>query len=388
MRILYIIPSPYIDFRQNTGYGRHIRETVSELSLLGYEVKVLSNAINANVEPGTEQNISRKSSIKTFIKALLPRIVWETIRDYSLLKLNSGFSRLIADTVNTWKPDVIYERTCYLGAAILNKKDVTVPWIMEVNAPFVEERQKISGRSLLTTQASRWEIEKYKRADHVFCVSSILKAFLAGEYDVAPSKLTTLPNGVNLTHFPKPASFHSEFDFGFVGSIMKYHGIEDLLIAFARIKKDFPTSKMLIVGDGESLPELTATSNKLGLGNDVVFTDGVLNHLVHEQIAKMKVCIMPKSNWYGSPVKIFEYGAMSKPTIAPKVDPVEEIIEDGIEGKLVCDSIELEQAMREFIENPEAAMEMGNRLYLKVSTHFTWSQNAATIDKVIRDLRN
>jgi hypothetical protein len=49
MRILYIISSPYIDFRQNTGYGRHIRETVSELSLLGYEGKVLSNLINTNV---------------------------------------------------------------------------------------------------------------------------------------------------------------------------------------------------------------------------------------------------------------------------------------------------------------------------------------------------
>jgi glycosyltransferase involved in cell wall biosynthesis len=71
------------------------------------------------------------------------------------------------------------------------------------------------------------------------------------------------------------------------------------------------------------------------VNNKVVFTGSIHHSQVFGCIGLMDVTIMAKSNWYGSPIKIFEYGMMGKPIIAPDNIPVNDIMINGMTGLLI-----------------------------------------------------
>ena len=101
----------------------------------------------------------------------------------------------------------------------------------------------------------------------------------------------------------------------------------------------------------------------------------------------VSICVMPKSNWYGSPVKIFEYGAMKKPVIAPNVGPVREIITHEYDGILVSNVTELASSMKRLYSDAELCRILGERLYQRVSDNFTWRMNTQRIlDTIAKDL--
>ena len=85
---------------------------------------------------------------------------------------------------------------------------------------------------------------------------------------------------------------------------------------------------------------------------------------------------MPKSNDYGSPVKLFEYAMSRVPVIAPKTSPVLEIMENRVHGLLVEAEVEaIANAILEITDKP-----LGNALAenwrSRVLSRYTWQNNA------------
>ena len=70
------------------------------------------------------------------------------------------------------------------------------------------------------------------------------------------------------------------------------------------------------MGDGEILSDLKLLCSNLNISDSVIFTGSVAHADVFAYIDLMEIAVMAKSNWYGSPVKIFEYGAMKKAIIS------------------------------------------------------------------------
>ena len=89
---------------------------------------------------------------------------------------------------------------------------------------------------------------------------------------------------------------------------------------------------------------------------------------------------MANSNWYGSPIKIFEYGIMGKAIIAPDNQPVNEVVSANEEALLVPPEVEpLAQAMRRMLDDPAGRVNMGVRSQQKIFTHYTWAHNASQV---------
>lgn len=381
MKILYLVSNSSLSIEANTGYGRHIRETVQGLRRIGYTVEVMHA-----VEPTDSRAKETPQTVKSSrFKSLIPKVLWETIRDIKQLKLNDSFKIRVKKKIQAFRPDFVYERTSYLSDTI-SVNDDHIPWFLEVNSPFVEQRQVISGRSLLQFLAHRFEKEKYKWCCGVFSVSSALSSFLQKTYGVEEQKIIVNPNGVNPSDFDVTAikNKHLEFTFGFVGSIMAYHGLEDLLHSFSAVLKSGVSARLLIVGDGQSIPELKMLAEGLEISNHVVFTGGVSHVQVKAYLLQMDVAIMPRSNWYGSPVKLFEYGVMGKIIIAPKQPPVEEVLQDQNDGVLVGSRLELTEAMIRISKNKESYNLMAKSFQEKVLNRFTWAKNVERIDTVIK----
>jgi len=379
MKIVYIVSSPHLNIQKNTGYGRHIRETVSGLEALGHSVKIIEASL-AHSNEQSDSNTKTSAGFSTF-KKYIPNVGWETMKDLNFLRLDMDFRKRVKKFISEENPDVIYERTSYLSNLISLKSHVDLPWVLEVNAPIVEKRISFSGNSVLTGFARRLEFEKYSAASKLFCVSDVLASYLSKEFKVEPGKIVTNHNGVDVEVF-SPGSDRPEggaIVFGFVGSIMPYHGIESLMNSFYKLYTQFKNIRLMIVGDGYNLGELRAKSISEGLENVIQFTGGIKYKDIPAYIEEMDVCIMPKSNWYGSPVKLFEYGALSKSVIAPKTPAVEEIIEDRVDGILVNSDEQLFEAMKELYQAENLRHELGQNLRSKLLSRYKWEDNVRKI---------
>jgi glycosyltransferase involved in cell wall biosynthesis len=143
-----------------------------------------------------------------------------------------------------------------------------------------------------------------------------------------------------------------------------------------------PKARLLIVGDGSILNDLKRQASGLGIENAVIFTGKIGHQHVFNYISVMDICIMAKSNWYGSPVKLFEYGLMRKPIIAPDTSPVKDVMIHEKDALIISDNENaLADAIEILIDRPEKGDAMAQSFYTKVMTSYNWEHAANNIIK-------
>jgi glycosyltransferase involved in cell wall biosynthesis len=115
--------------------------------------------------------------------------------------------------------------------------------------------------------------------------------------------------------------------------------------------------------------ELKKQVDKLGLREQVLFTGNVSFLDVKDYMALFSVGVMPKYNGYGSPVKIFEYGAMGLPVIAPNNGPVNDVMLNSETGLLGNGLTALIKQIVWVNEHMEDAKQMANS-WIKIATKY------------------
>ncbi|MFZ9295950.1 MAG: glycosyltransferase family 4 protein, partial [Bacteroidia bacterium] len=221
----------------------------------------------------------------------------------------------------------------------------------------------------------------------IIVVSSALSNYLSEKYYISKSQFLVQPNCINPDQAQQadPQKAHKIIAFnqsakkviGFVGSMFPYHGVDKLIEAFVHVQSKHSKTILCIMGDGVVLPELKQMVTQLNLKDSVLFTGQIPHSEIMHYIAATDICIMAESNWYGSPVKIFEYGLMGKPIIAPLTIPVQDVMQDQIDGLLVNNQPQMiASAINTLIEQPDFAHQMAHHFHEKVITHYTWQKAA------------
>ena len=153
------------------------------------------------------------------------------------------------------------------------------------------------------------------------------------------------------------------------------------------IKKS-PGAVFLMVGDGEYKKQLEDDVLSAGFGDHVHFTGRVAHKEIPGYINSMDITILPDSNGYGSPMKVFEYMAMKKSVVAPDVQPVQEIIEQGVTGIIVGRSNEsdLTRSIVDLVSNEKKRQTIAGAALDYVVKNHTWDVNASKIIDVFNSL--
>lgn len=392
MKILYYSPHPNLNLASPSGPGTHMREVIEAFENEGNEVVKL--IMGGETTRSSKEIAFENPWYKKIAKFLLPEMVWQTLKDFNLKRFDKHSGRILQKMIDQEKPDIIYERGYYLmkGGIDVSKFN-SLPHIIEINAPYPEEKVTFEGRSLYLGQSKKIEHYQISNSDLVVVVSSALKNYLVQKYPRDENKIVVTPNAFN------PESAHSSPAavadirtrlnlladhkiIGFVGSIFRYHGVDKLLESFSRlIHDDHRTDcRLIIVGDGMVLPELKEYSKNQGLNPYVHFVGNVPHEEVYHYIELMDIAIMASSNWYGSPVKVFEYGAMNKAIIAPDNIPLRDVMVNGQDGLLVGEGKdEVLQALRKLLNNQELARQLADSFHNRVLHEFTWSTVAKKI---------
>ena len=387
MKILYFSPHPHINLAAPSGPGTHIREVIAGFEAQGH--RVVRFIAGGEKLDSTTKKIDFK---KRPWKKLIPSVIWETLRDIQMVRLDRQIEARLTEVIEAEKPDFIYERSCYgMGAGMRAAKKLGIRYVVEMNAPYPEEKVQMQGKSLIQFLGNTHEKAQVTNAFRTIVVSSAMKNYLIRKTNVDPSKIVVLANAVNPSHIQSnpvlEKDIRSRFDlknthtvFGFVGSIFPYHGVDIMIESFSTLEKENDNLRMLIVGDGEILPDLKRRVSELKLGNKIHFTGNVVHNQVYDYLKIMDITIMARSNWYGSPVKMFEYGAMKKAIIAPRVVPVLDVMQHEIDGLLIeASQAELTQSMRFMIDHPEQRNSMAMTFHEKVMREHTWNRVAQQI---------
>jgi glycosyltransferase involved in cell wall biosynthesis len=379
MKILYFSPHPHLNLAAPSGPGTHMREVIGAFEKRGH--MVVKFIAGGEKMDASSPIVFKKNPIKKFI----PSYIWQSLKDRQLLKFDHALQGRLKHIIQLEKPDLIYERGYYLmSAGVRVARELNIPHFIELNAPYPEEKKSMEGNSWYVSKA--YEIEKFQvvNASLVVTVSSALKNYFVRKTAINPDKILVTPNAVNESVFTNAyqdvQQFRTKLGFesnhlviGFVGSIFPYHGVDELIRAFVDLAQKSTNARLLIVGDGEILPQLKEILNASGLANRAVFTGNVPHAEVFDYIRCMDVTVMAKSNWYGSPVKIFEYGAMNKLIIAPDEVPVHDVMEHDVHGYILGENEHsLLPTLLRIIEHTEDSKKLAMAFYSKVKSQHTW----------------
>jgi glycosyltransferase involved in cell wall biosynthesis len=119
---------------------------------------------------------------------------------------------------------------------------------------------------------------------------------------------------------------------GFVGGLTHWHNFDFLLDLIKNLRETYSDVVLLIVGDGPLRKKIESGSVERGLESAIKIT-GTLPHLeVRKYLELVDVAVIPHSNEYRSPIKLFEYMGASKPVVAPATQPIQTVIREGVDG--------------------------------------------------------
>jgi glycosyltransferase involved in cell wall biosynthesis len=247
-----------------------------------------------------------------------------------------------AELAFVWQHHDLFHRS---GEPLARRR--RIPLVSYVHAPQVWEARRWGVRrpgwgSLLERAGERPQLHA---SDVVACVSDEVAHELL-RLGVPPERMVVSPMAVDAERFapglPREEiratlGVTGRFVVGWVGTFRRFHGLESLVDAFARLHSVDRSARLLLVGSGAEREPLQQTVERRGLADAVVFVGAVPHADVPRLVAGMDVAVVSapaEPGFHYSPQKLREYLACARPTVAPRVGEVPRLVTEGREALL------------------------------------------------------
>ena len=162
-------------------------------------------------------------------------------------------------------------------------------------------------------------------------------------------------------------------------------GLDILLRAFAEVKRTNAGIALVLIGrPGGAESGLRTLALDLGIAKDVLFFESVPHAQVGLYLEHAKAfCLPSRAEAFG--IAILEAGAYRLPVVASRVGGIPEIVIDEETGLLTEpeDVAALAAALGRVLRDRELARDLGERLYRRVVSHFSWKRAYQEYRKLI-----
>jgi alpha-maltose-1-phosphate synthase len=374
MRIAYLSGDRGVPVFGTKGASVHVRELARALASLGHEVVVLTT--RADGPRPTAFRIPVRQ-VTAGPEQLDPEARAISFRDRALPFLRD------------FRPHVLYERYSLFGTAGIElSRELGIPLLLEVNAPLADEAAR--HRALDRVEAARAaERAVLGSATSVLAVSTWVARWAQAQ-GVAAERIAIVPNAVDPARFcPQPgerATVRAELGLdggpavGFVGTLKPWHDVGTLVAALALLPATRP--RLVMVGAGPERDRIAREAERLGVAT--TFTGSVPHDSVPSYLAALDAAVAPyakSDSFYFSPLKLVEYLAAGRPVVAANVGEISHCVRPGETGLLyeAGDAAGLANAVRELLDDPARAAELGARGREHVIAEHTWAQNARRV---------
>ena len=367
--------------------GVHISYIIKGLRELGHRVTVVSPTGHEPGNTAGNNPYARKKTLKTRLLDLLSRLLPQFMFELLEIAYNAAATRKIEAILGSQKVDFIYERYAFfMSSGVRLAKKHRIPVIVEVNEIAGHKRVR---KQAFVGQARKREQYVFQNADAIIVVSDFLREELH-KLGVDKGKIHVIPNGVDEKEFSPQAVRKIDrgklgiggqtVALGFIGWFVGWHNLELLVDVFGDLAAGRDVA-LVLIGDGVLKEKLRAIARARGIEDKLVMTGAVPYRQIPAYIAALDVCIIPGSNEYRSPIKLFEYMAMAKPVVAPRYRPIEAIVTHGVDGLLFeANSREsLRSVLDDIIGDAGKRHAIGAHAREKIVAHHTWLDNAKRV---------
>lgn len=365
-----------------------MRETNNRLKSLGHQVEVLApsfeslpsheiDGIKVNrfrYAPKQFENLTHDSGAPNKVRSPLVKLL-------TIPYIISGF------ITTTWmlirkRPDIIkihwpfpHGLMGWFGARLTKTKIVSVCHGAELTI--------VRGNKPLEKVLS-WCL---KHSDLVYCNSSHTKSKIR-EITGPDFPVDIITYGSTLKESPEPKAQPKSEDPLILscGRVIERKGYPYLIKAMPLVLEKYPKAKLVITGDGGKRAECAALIQELKLSDSVRMAGYVSNEELGNLYRDCTLYAHPsivdcKGDTEGLGVVLIEALSNRKPVIASEVGGIVDVIKDQKSGILVPekDSDALAQEIISLLDDPEAALELGEQAYRFAQDHFSW-------DRIISDL--
>jgi glycosyltransferase involved in cell wall biosynthesis len=305
--------------------------------------------------------------------------------EVKLIGIQSGILstfRVLANHVRAVGPQIIHchnmKAHLYGGACARLAGEIPVVLTKHGNSP------PGTGK---TGPANRW----LARRTQVIAVSEDVKESMSKWIGNGRYAVRYIPNGISLEPFhglPNRAAARAHFQWsqeefliGIVARLASSKGHRCLLQAFALFRRDRPSARLLIVGDGVMRETIRTLASDLGIADAVSLLGERPD--VPVILAALDLFVLP-SEHEGMPVTVLEAMAAGLPVVASTVGGIPQVVVNGQTGILIPprDPARLAQVMLELAGDPESRQRMGERGRSRVAERFAMERMALAYEEV------
>jgi len=187
--------------------------------------------------------------------------------------------------------------------------------------------------------------------------------------------------------FTKHKSFYTEeINLCFIGSFLKWHQVDLLVNAFQVLIQNNIKAKLFLVGDGIERKAIENMISQLDekVKSKIIFTGFLDGDELFELKKRMHIGVMPGSNWYGAPNKIFEYGAMRMAVLAPSTPTIDDLFtEDEVCFFEWKNQDSLNTNLLNFCKNKELLKNYSDVLHNKIVSKYSEKNTAIFYQNLI-----
>lgn len=318
MHIAYVCADPGVPVFGQKGCSVHVQEVLRALLRRGERVTLLCARRGGAPPPDLAAVAIRP----------LPRLPAQQDPGFEVAVQNlaaaTAQALLELDAV-----DLIYERhALWSHRAMELGVECAIPTCLEVNAPLIAEQQRY--RDLPHPQLAHSGVQRaYSAAATILAVSTQVAASIRQDCPRA-QRVLVVHNGVDALRFQaaRPVvagTGRPGLTIGFCGSLRPWHGVVDLIEAFALHHRRHPASRLIVIGDGPEREPVLAAIRRCRLSEQVQMSGPVPPAAIPDWLARLDVGVAPYPNLpelYFSPLKLFEYLAAGLCAVAPRLgDP-------------------------------------------------------------------
>ncbi len=253
---------------------------------------------------------------------------------------------------------------------------------------------------------SHFENAMAQNSDKIITVSYAMQQDLV-KHGWQPSKISVVWNGVDPDSYdPVNVQKHEVIairqKYGipnnwnmllFVGRLAWVKGVRNLLQAMPLVLKEYPNTKLVILGKGEEQNDIVETAERLNIKDNVVYRFDFVSEkerIIH--YAASDVCVFP-SLYEPFGIVSLEAMAMEKPVVVGARGVVgfkEQVVNSGTEQTGVHinaeDPSDIAWGIKETLRNPMKAKNWGENGRRRVLEYFTWKKVAEQTIKIYESL--
>ena len=189
------------------------------------------------------------------------------------------------------------------------------------------------------------EVPQLLASDVIACVSDEV-AREVRRLGAPRERVLVVPNAVDPDQFApngRGAAVRERHDLdgatvvGWVGTFRRFQGVQTVVEAFARVRAARSRVRLLLVGDGAERAPVEALVARLGVRDSVTFTGAVSPGDIPDYLDALDVAVVSAradQGFHYSPLKLREYLACARATVAPRVGEIPHVVADGTHALL------------------------------------------------------